>query len=173
MMPLGVSEKCSRMSATIRLLRKLARAEGLDVHRHRVRDADRVGELDQRALGEAGGDDVLGDVARHVGRRAVDLRGVLARERAAAVRGAAAVGVDDDLAARQAGVALRAADDEAAGRVDVELGVGRQERRRDHRLDDLLDDRFLERRVLDGLGVLRRDDDGLDAQRRGCPRTRR
>ena len=59
------------------------------------------------------GDDVLGDVAGHVARRAVDLRGVLARERAAAVTAAAAVGVDDDLAAGQAGVALRSADDEA------------------------------------------------------------
>jgi hypothetical protein len=35
------------------------------------------------------------------------------------VRRRAAVGVDDDLAAGEAGVAVRAADDEAAGRVDV------------------------------------------------------
>jgi hypothetical protein len=39
------------------------------------------------------------------------------------VRAGAAVGVDDDLAAGQAAVALRAADDEAAGRVDQVLGV--------------------------------------------------
>ena len=121
MMPFGVSVKCSRTRAHDAALGDLARAVGLDVHRNRLGHADRVGELDQRALREAGGDDVLGDVARHVSGRAVHLRGVLAGERAAAVRGAAAVGVDDDLAARQAGVALRPADDEAAGRVDVEL----------------------------------------------------
>ena len=86
-----------------------------------MRDADRVGDLDLAAVGEAGGDDVLGDVARGVGGRAVDLRRVLAAERAAAVAGHAAVGVDDDLAAGQAGVADRAADDEAAGRVDEEV----------------------------------------------------
>ena len=70
-------------------------------------------------VGQARGDDVLGQVAADVGGRAVDLGRVLAGEGAAAVRGRAAVGVDDDLAAGQAGVAVRAADLEAAGRVDV------------------------------------------------------
>ena len=79
-----------------------------------MRDADRVGDLHLGAVGQAGGDDVLGDPARGVGGRAVDLRRVLAGERAAAVAGHAAVGVDDDLAAGQARVADRAADDEAA-----------------------------------------------------------
>ncbi len=86
----------------------------LDQDRERVRDADRVGDLHLAAVGEAGRDDVLRDVARRVGGRAVDLRRVLAGERAAAVRGRAAVGVDDDLAPGQAGVAHRAADHELA-----------------------------------------------------------
>src|SRR5439155_14194392 len=51
---------------------------------------------------------------------AIDLGRVLAAEGAAAVPAAAAVGVDDDLAPRQAAVAVRAALEEAAGRVDVE-----------------------------------------------------
>ena len=99
---------------------ELAGPERLDHHRDRVGDADRVGDLDLAALGEPGGDDVLGHVAGRVGRRAVDLRGVLAREGAAAVAGHAAVGVDDDLAAGEAAVADRAADHEAAGGVDEE-----------------------------------------------------
>ena len=85
-----------------------------------MRDADRVGDLDLAAVGEARGDDVLRHVARRVRGRAVDLRRILARERAAAVRRGAAVGVDDDLAPGQAGVAHRAADHELAGRVDVD-----------------------------------------------------
>ena len=88
------------------------RALGADGDAHRVGHADRVGELHFGALGEAGGDDVLGDVAAHVAGAAVDLRRVLAAERPAAVRAATAVAVDDDLAAGQAGVAVRAADDE-------------------------------------------------------------
>ena len=91
-----------------------------------MRDADRVGDLDLAAVGEPGGDDVLRDVARGVRGRAVDLRRVLARERAAAVRRGAAVGVDDDLAAGQAGVAHRPADHELAGRVDVDEVAGRR-----------------------------------------------
>ena len=96
-------------------------AERLDHHRHRVRHADRVGHLHLAAVREARGHHVLGHVARGVGGRTVDLRRVLARERAAAVAGHAAVGVDDDLAAGEAAVADRAADHELAGRVDEEV----------------------------------------------------
>ena len=79
-----------------------------------MRDADRVRDLELAAVGEPGRDDVLRDVARGVRGRAVDLRRILARERAAAVAGRAAVGVDDDLAPGEAGVAHRAADHELA-----------------------------------------------------------
>ena len=103
-------------------------AVGLDHRRERVRHADRVGKLDLAAIGQPRRDDVLGHVAGRVGGRAVDLRRVLAREGAAAVARSAAVGVDDDLAAGQAGVAHRAADLELAGRVDqhvvAQLAVG-------------------------------------------------
>ena len=68
------------------LLGDPARAVGLDVHGDRVRHADRVGELNQGALGDARRDEVLRDVAGHVGRRAIDLRRILPGERAAAVR---------------------------------------------------------------------------------------
>ena len=72
-------------------------------------------------LFRSGLDDGLGHPPAGVGRRAVDLRRVLAREGAAAVRAPAAVRVDDDLAAREAGVALRAANDELARGVDVQV----------------------------------------------------
>ena len=85
-------------------------AERLDEDADRVRLADGVGDLHLGARGQAGRDDVLGDPARGVRGGAVDLRRVLAGERAATVAGHAAVGVDDDLAAGQAGVAHRAAD---------------------------------------------------------------
>ena len=69
------------------------------------------------------GDDVLRDVARHIAGGAIDLGGILAGERAAAVRRRAAVGVDDDLAAGDAGIAVRPADDEPAGRIDEDACV--------------------------------------------------
>jgi len=118
-----------------------ARALGVDRDVHRPRHADGVGHLDLALARQACGHDVLGHVARSVGGAAVHLRRVLAAERAAAVRAGAAVGVHDDLAARQPAVALRAADDEAARGVDEVLGV-LQPGRRQHGLDDLLDDGF-------------------------------
>jgi hypothetical protein len=69
-----------------------------------------------------------------------------------------------DLATGQAGVALGAADDEAAGRVDQEA-CALEQCRRDHRLDDLLDHRLGQRLVRDVGGVLGRDDDRVDAHR--------
>jgi hypothetical protein len=80
-------------------------AERLDQHGHRPRDTDGVRHLHLDAVRESGGDDVAGHVARRVRRRAVHLGRILAGERAAAVPGEPAVGVDDDLPAGEARVA--------------------------------------------------------------------
>src|SRR5690606_17184923 len=101
----------------------LAGAVQVDVDGERLGDPDGVAQLNGRAFREAGGDDVLGEVARGVGGRAVDLGGVLAREGTAAVRRGSAIGIDDDLAAGEAGIAVGSPDDELAGRVDVPDGV--------------------------------------------------
>ena len=77
------------------------------------------------------------------------------------MRRRAAVGVDDDLAAGEAAVALRAADLEAAGRVDEVLDLALHHVLRQHRLDDLLDHRFLDLSSCSILGrVLRREHHG-------------
>ena len=85
----------------LRLL-DLAGAVRIDIDRQRLGNADGVGKLDRAAIGEARRDDVLREIARRIGRRAVDLGRVLARERAAAMRCRAAIGIDDDLASGQA-----------------------------------------------------------------------
>ena len=87
-------------------LRDDRRAEALAVDRDGLCDADCVGNLHLATVCESGGHHVLGNVARGVGGRAVDLGRILARERAPAVRRRAAVGVHHDLAARESGVAL-------------------------------------------------------------------
>ncbi|CDB87766.1 putative uncharacterized protein PY07799 [Firmicutes bacterium CAG:170] len=142
---------------------ELAGAEGIDQHGDRLRHADGVGQLQLALGGEAGCDDVLGDVARHIGRAAVNLGRVLAGEGAAAVGRVAAVGIDDDLAAGQAGVADGAADDKAAGRVDEEARVRIEQAGGQIRLDDLFDHGLAQ--IGDGNvgGMLRGDDDGVDA----------
>ena len=109
------------------VLGDLAGAVGGDVDAHGAGHADGVGHLDFALLGEAGGDDVAGDVAGVVGRGTVDLGGVFAAEGATTVRTDATIGVDDDFTAGDAGVARGAADDEAAGGIDVQGGVGREE----------------------------------------------
>src|SRR2546425_1568008 len=90
----------------------LPRPERLDHDRDRVGHTDGVGHLNHGALGESGRHHVLGHVPRHIARRAVDLRRILAREGAAAVRAGAAVGVDDDLAPGEPGIPHRPAGDE-------------------------------------------------------------
>ena len=86
--------------------------------------------------------------------------------------GHAAVGVDDDLAAGEAGVAHRAADLEPAGRVDEGTEVGRVElgpalgQLGQHRLEDVLPDVGLEQRLeRDVGGVLGRQHDGVELDR--------
>src|SRR5215470_5230626 len=89
------------------LVRDLARAECVDHDRDWLGDADRVGDLNLRPLGQSGRHDVLGNVARHVAGGAVDFRRILAREGTAAVRARASVRVDDDLPSGETGVAHR------------------------------------------------------------------
>jgi hypothetical protein len=86
------------------------------------------------------------------------------------VPGHAAVGVDDDLAAGQAGVAHRSAEDELAGRVDQQPHVGGVEGRQvdsaRHRAEHLLADVGVEQAVdVDVGGVLAGDDDGVQPHR--------
>ena len=117
-------------------------AERLDVDRHRFSHANRVGDLQLDTVRQPRGDDVLRHPAGRVRGGTVDLGRVLAAERAAAMVGGAAVRVDDDLAAGQAGVGGRTSEDERAGRVD-ELTVivmldAVAEHLVQHRVDDML-----------------------------------
>src|SRR6266446_4612118 len=81
------------------------RAEGFRHNGDRLGNADGVSQLHFRLSRETSGHNVLCDVARHVAGRTVYLRGILARECAAAVTAVSAVGVDDNLAAGQTRVA--------------------------------------------------------------------
>ena len=138
-------------------------AVGVDVDREGLGDADGVRDLEQAAAGEAGGHDRLGGLAGNVSAGAVDLGGVLSGEGAAAVGAPAAVGVDDDLAAREAGVSVGAADDEAARGVEVVDGAVVEVLGGDDGLDDVLHEVGVDLVVRDALVVLRGDQHGVDA----------
>ena len=77
-------------------------AEGVDVDPDRVRVADGVGEFHFATVGEARGDDILRNIAAHVGGAAVHFRRVFSRKGTAAVTAHAAVGVDDDFSTSEA-----------------------------------------------------------------------
>ncbi len=94
-------------------------AVGVDVDREGLRDTDGVGELDESAAGEAGGNKGLGDPAADVGGGSVDLGEVLAGEGTTTVGTPATVGVDDDLSAGETGVTLGATDDEETGGLNL------------------------------------------------------
>ena len=117
-------------------------AEAVQADRGGLGHADRIADLDLAALGQTGRHDVLGNPTTRIGRRTVYLGRILARERAAAMTGHAAIAVDDDLAPGQAAIADGTADDELAGGVDEELGGIRQPFRGQDRADDLLDHRL-------------------------------
>jgi len=125
--------------------------------------ADGVGELDFSFAGEASGDNVLGDVARHVAGGAVNFGWIFAGKSAAAVAAVTAVGVDDNFAASETGVAHGSADDEAAGWVDVILGVFVEHSHWHDWLDDVFENGVAQIVVGNGFTVLGRNDDGVHA----------
>ena len=171
MIAAGRRSKCSATRASIRSTSIASVPKHSTVTETGVRDADRVGDLELAAVGEAGGDEVLRDVARRVRGRAVDLRRILAREAATALPRGAAVRVDDDLAAGEPRVGLRAADDELPRRVDEHEPVLAQpglvvELARQDRVQHVLDDVGLHAPVdVDAVGVLRDDEQPVDLDR--------
>src|SRR5262249_16376697 len=79
---------------------------------------------------------------------------------AAAVGRRAAVSIDDDLAAGDAAVAVRTADHETSGRIDVEFGVTVHPALRHHLVNEAAHD-FLDALLAHLLAVLGRDHDGV------------
>ena len=100
----------------------LTGAVGVNIDRQRLGHADGIADLQRAAVGQPGSHHVFRQIARSISRRAVNLGRVLARKRTATVGGRAAIGVDNDLAPRQARIAIRPTDHEGAGRVDPPFG---------------------------------------------------
>src|ERR1035437_5681533 len=141
-----------------------AGAEGLNANADRIGNANGVSQLNFCPLGQAGGNDVFGDVARHVSRAAVDLRRIFSRESAAAVTPGSAVGVHDDFAAGEPGLAHGSPDHKSSRRIDVVLGVLVEPLRRQHRLDNVLQNVGVQFLVRHTLRVLAADNNGVDAR---------
>src|SRR6185437_6165713 len=140
-------------------------SEGIDQHADRFGHADGVGQLYFAALGKTRRDNVLGNIARHVGCRAIHLGRILAAKGAATVTAHAAVGIDDDLASGEATVAHRAADDKPTGRVDVVLRILVEQVCRQNGLNDVLQNVGAQFFVGNSLGVLRGNDHRVNAER--------
>ena len=88
------------------LVGPLAGAVGVDEDGEGLSNTNGVRQLDEAAAGEAGVDQGLGDPAGSVGRRAIDLGEVLAREGTSTVGTPTTVGVDDDLTTSETSVTL-------------------------------------------------------------------
>src|SRR5690554_667530 len=129
--------------------------KGLDGNRRWLRHADGVRHLDLTFVCQTGCDDIFRHIASSVSGGTVNFRRVFTRESATTVTCHAAVGVYDDLTARQAAVAHRTTDNELSGRVDVKQGVAVQPFGRQYRLDELFHDGFAQIGLLDVGVVLR------------------
>src|ERR1019366_3069868 len=140
-------------------------AKSIDQYANRLSYANGVGKLHFTAIGQSGGNDVLGDVARHVAGRAVNLGRVFAAECTTAVTSHATVGVHDDLAAGQSGVTHGATDYEAARWIDVILGVLVEHLLGQRGLDHILQDVSAQLFGRNRLRVLAGDDHRINANR--------
>ena len=150
------------------LLGKSSGAEGIDVQADRACSSNRVSQLNLAALGDTRSHDVLGHPAGSVRRGAINLRRILSGERATAVAGHAAVGVDDDLATRQARICGRPAQHEATGGVNESLHLTRSQSQPgllNDGVDDVGTHGVRDGGLRQGLVVLGRHDDGVDTDR--------
>ena len=91
---------------------------GVDRHIHWFGYANGVSHLNLALARQPRSHHVLGHITCGVGCGTIHFGRVLARESTTSMGAGAAVGVDNDLATRQAAITLRATDDEATGGVD-------------------------------------------------------
>ena len=140
-----------------------ARAEGVDGDGSGLGDADGVGNLNLALGRQTGGHDVFRYITASIGSGTVYFARVFAGERAAAMRGCTAVGIDNDFAAGEPAVALRPADHEAAGGVDEVFGVGGEHFGRQHGFDDVLNHGLAQFFMADRRIVLGGKHHGVDA----------
>ena len=116
--------------------------EGVHQNGYRSGHADGISELQFAAVRQTCRDQVLGRISGRISCRAVHLRWILAAKSSAAVTCISTVGVDDDLSTCEAGIPLRSADDEPAGRIDQDPRLRIHQRRLDDRPDHVLDQSF-------------------------------
>ncbi len=161
--PLGGQLKVLAHQLFQAIFRNFAGVEGIHQYADRFGHADGVGELDFTAIGEPRGNDILGDIAAHVAGRAVNLGRVFAAESSAAVPAHASVGIDDDLAARQARVAHGTAHHKPPRGIDVVFGIGIEQFGGNGGLDHVLKNVGVQGFVVDGLRVLGGNDHRIDA----------
>ncbi len=88
------------------LLRDAAGPVQVHIERKRLRDSDRIGQLERTLVGEPGRYHVLGQITRCIGGGAIDLGRVFTGEGAAAMRRRAPISVDNDLSSGDAGLAV-------------------------------------------------------------------
>src|SRR4029077_18597762 len=97
--------------------------KGLDQHAHGLCYTDRVSQLHFALIGQSRRHNILGNVPRHVSCGTIDLGRIFPAEGTTAWAPNSAVGIDNDLAAGEAGITHRSANDEASRGIDVVLGV--------------------------------------------------
>ena len=112
----------------------------INANTNRLAHTDRVGELDFASIRQTGCNDVLCDVASHIGGASVHLGRILAAKCATAMSPPSTVGIDNDLSACQTAIAVRATDYKVSGWVDVVGDVVLDHAGRQARLHDLFDD---------------------------------
>mmetsp|Transcript_21704 Transcript_21704/g.51879 ORF Transcript_21704/g.51879 Transcript_21704/m.51879 type:complete len:409 (-) Transcript_21704:66-1292(-) len=145
------------------LVRDRPSAIGVHVDREGLSHTDGIGDLEEAATGEAGGNDRLRHLAGNVGARPVDLGGVLSGEGTAAVCAPTAVGVNDDLTASETGIAVGSANHKAARGVQMVDGVVIKVLGRDNRLNDMLHQVSMDLVIAHAVVVLSGDKDGVHA----------
>src|SRR5580704_4475482 len=143
----------------------LARAERIHQYAYGIGHANGVCELNFTPVRQPSRNNVLRDVTRHVRSRAVHLGRILAAESAAAMPPHATVGVHNNLAAGQPGIAHGPANHEATCGIDVILRVLVEEMSRNRSLNHVPENVATKFVIPNRLGVLRRNYDGVDAHR--------
>ena len=127
----------------------------IDCDIDRFGHANSIADLNLAFACQTGSNNIFGDISCRIGCRTVNLAGVLPGKGSPPMRTGSAISIHNDFTAGQPTISLRATNDETSCRIDQIAGA-LEPLHRHNRLDDLLNNRFLNLSMFDFRSMLGR-----------------
>jgi len=136
--------------------------ETIDIHAHRILDADDIRKLYFTLFGQSACNDMFGEIPCHIRSASIYLGAILAGIRTSAMFSSASIRIHDIFPSGESGVGLRSSYSEHSCRINEDFGFLVHPFSK-HGSNDVLDDGFMQFFLVCVFFMLCRDNDSMDS----------